>query len=798
MTKKMILTLVALAVAAFCHGEILPFDKGWRFHRGGKQGAEAVDFNDASWRLLDLPHDWSIEDIPGTRSPFDSLAVSQVSGGYTTGGTGWYRKTFDVPETYRGKKVYIQFDGVYMNSDVWLNGRHVGNHPYGYTSFWYDLTDLLIPGQVNVIAVQVKNEGQNSRWYSGSGIYRHVWLRVAEPVHIGQWGVQVSTPVVSKTEARVNIKTLIRNGSDRYVNIKLVTTMISPEGKAVLQMSSAARLEPGVNQVITKDTCLKTPNLWSPESPAMYKAVTELFSNDTLTDTQVTGFGIRSIDFSPEKGFLLNGSQMKLKGGCVHHDNGPLGAKAYDRAEERRVELLKACGYNAIRCAHNPPSPAFLDACDRLGMLVLDEAFDMWRLGNNPYDYHLWFDEWWEKDIESMVNRDFNHPSVIMWSIGNEIKEMENPDVIAVAKRLASRVRILDPSRPVTAAVNHLRPEKDPFFACLDICGYNYAASGDHGMNDLYQFDHNRVPERIMYGSESYPLAAFASWMSVLENDFVIGDFVWTAFDYIGEASIGWRGYWQENFYPWNLAYCGDIDICGWKRPQSFYRDVLWEKNKLSLFVTPPDPTFPLNPNKQVWSRWDWHDVAADWNWPGREGQPMKVIVYSSCETVELFLNNRSLGKKSTSKGTRFMAEWEIPYAPGIIEAIGYSGKKRVNSASLQTAGEVTSIAISPDRKIIKADGQDLSFVTVELIDAKGLRNPKASDLLSFRVEGEGSIIAVHNANPASTESFTLPYRKAWLGRCLVIIKSNGKAGDIRLTVSSEGLNDSTFLLQAE
>jgi len=530
----------------------------------------------------------------------------------------------------------------------------------------------------------------------------------------------------------------------------------------------------------------------------MYKAVTELFSNEGPADIQVSDFGIRSIAFSPAKGFLLNGSQLKLKGGCVHHDNGPLGARAYDRAEERRVELLKACGYNAVRCAHNPPSPAFLDACDRLGMLVIDEAFDMWRLGNNPYDYHLWFDDWWEKDIAGMISRDFNHPSVIMWSIGNEIKEMENPDVIAVAKKLASRVRALDPSRPVTAAVNHLRPEKDPFFACLDVCGYNYAASGDHGISDICQFDHNRVPDRIMYGSESYPMAAFASWMSVLDNDYVIGDFVWTAFDYIGEASIGWRGYWQEDFYPWNLAYCGDIDICGWKRPQSFYRDVLWEKNKLSLFVSPAIPSFPVNPNKQEWSRWEWYDVVADWNWPGMEGKPLKVTVYSSCETVELFLNKRSLGKKNTARSTRYMAEWEVPYAPGIIEAVGYSGKKRVNVARLQTAGNARAITLVPDRRVIKADGNDLSYVTVELTDGNGLRNPKATDLLNFRVEGNGSIVAVHNANPVSTESFSLPTRKAWQGRCLVIIKSNGQAGDIKLTVSSDRLYESTLLLQAE
>ena len=483
----------------------------------------------------------------------------------------------------------------------------------------------------------------------------------------------------------------------------------------------------------------------------------------------------------------------------MHHDNGPLGSKAYDRAEERRVEILKASGYNAIRCAHNPPSPAFLDACDRLGMLVIDEAFDMWRIANNPHDYHLYFDDWWQKDIESMVIRDRNHPSVILWSIGNEIREMETPPVIAVGKMLGDHIRKTDPTRPVLAAVNNLRPQKDPFFAILDVCGYNYAAGGDHLQESLYVQDHKRMPERVMVGTESYPLEAFGAWMPVVDNSFVIGDFVWTAFDYIGEASIGWRGYWQESsFYPWNLAYCGDIDICGWKRPQSYYRDALWKKNQISVFVKPPEPTFPLNPNKQSWSKWEWHDVRASWNWNGYEGQPLEISVYSSCEKAELFLNGKSLGVKKTDRTNQYTATWTVPYAPGELKVSGINGSKKIASATLRTAAETASVKLTPDRTAIKADGQDLSYITVELTDANGILNPLAENPVKFNIEGEGTIIAVGNANPMSLESYRLPQRKAWQGRCMVIVKSTGKPGEIKLTASAEGLPSSKVTLNTE
>ncbi len=758
------------------------FDFGWRFHLGGAQYAEQPGFNDSQWRRLDLPHDWSIEDMPGTQSPFNRDAISQCSGGFTTGGTGWYRKTFKVPSEQKGKSFILLFEGVYMNAEVWLNGQYLSNHPYGYTSFWYDISDKIQYSENNVLAIKVMNEGENSRWYSGSGIYRHVWLSISAPVHIATWGTYVVTPDVSTGKAKTNIQTSVTNKGDEPANVRLVTRLTDPKGKDAGSIESKQTIAGGETQTIKQGLDIKDPELWSIESPVLYQATSEIFIGSNLVDQKETTFGIRSISFDATNGFQLNGKTLKLKGGCVHHDNGPLGSKAYDRAEERRVELLKESGFNAIRCAHNPPSPAFLDACDRLGMLVIDEAFDMWMTGKNPLDYHLYFNDWWKKDIDNMIYRDRNHPSIIMWSIGNEIPDKEKPEVSAVAKMLGEYVRQIDPTRPVTSAVNDLKPDKDPYFATLDVAGYNYG-------KDNYVSDHERNPKRVMFATESFPLETFGYWMSVIDNPYVVGDFVWTAFDYIGEASIGWRGYMQEqNFYPWNLAFCGDIDICGWKRPQSYYRDALWKSNQLSVFVKPPQPSFQENPNRLPWSKWNWLDAVADWNWAGNEGTPLEVSVYSSCREVELFLNNKSLGRKKTDRSTEFRASWEVPYQAGVLKATGYIGNKEVNTATLYTAGEPTQIKLTADRAKIKADGQDLSYIMVELLDNKGVRNPKAEDLVKFKIEGPGTIVGIGNANPMSTESYQLPERKAWRGKCLVIIKSGLTPGKITLTVKSSSL----------
>jgi beta-galactosidase len=767
------------------------FDFNWRFHRGGAQGAELPGFDDASWRKVDLPHDWSIEDLPGTQSPFQPDAVGQVSSGFTTGGTGWYRKTFTVGAEYKGRHVYIQFDGVYMNTDVWLNGRLLGNHPYGYTSFWFDITGYLNVGEKNVLAVQVKNEGQTSRWYPGSGIYRHVWIKYLDPVHITPWETSITTPEVTAASATINIQTAVNNYSGKTLEIELLTRLTDMYGKVKAESRSKETVQAGMRSEFNQKALIKTPDLWSTDSPRLYTAISKVYYDGHLADTMETKFGIRSISFSTDKGFLLNGHTLKLKGGCVHHDNGPLGSRAYDRAEERRVELLKASGFNAIRCAHNPPSPAFLEACDRLGMLVIDEAFDMWINANNPNDYHLYFRDCWQQDIESMILRDRNHPCIILWSIGNEIKGMETPEVVTLAHKLRDYVHHLDKTRPVTAAVNAVTEKKDPFFAALDIGGYNYA-------RDKYLTDHERKPDRIMFCTESFPLEAFDYWLDAEKYPWVLGDFVWTSFDYIGEASIGWRGYMQDrDFYPWTLAFCGDIDICGWKRPQSYYRDVLWNTgNRISIFVKPPQPSFPPNMKREYWSLWHWNDVVADWNWNDYENRPMEVSVYSSCDQVELFLNGKSLGKKDIDTSNRYTGIWQVPYQAGVLKAVGMN-KKKTFEATLETTGKPVAIVLHADRQQLRANGQDLSYITLELVDEKGRRDPKAENMVNIDISGPGTLAAIGNANPMSIESYQLPFRKAWMGRCLVIVKSGQEKGDIHITASSSGLRSASITLSS-
>ena len=524
-------------------------------------------------------------------SPCDpGRSAGGINTGYAVGGTGWYRNRFALPAADQGKAVRIVFDGSYYETTVWLNGIEVGRNVYGYTPFSLDLTSHLRPaGQENLLAVRVVNPGENSRWYSGSGIYRPVYLEVTSPTRIAVWGAAVTTPEVTREGATVQVNVEIEGPPDAAVQ-RVRVRVLDPDGKPAgvvegvvehtAQTRAVARLR--VNR----------PRLWSPASPVLYRADVELLKAGNLIDRESVTFGIRTLAWSAEQGFHLNGQPIELKGACIHHDHGPLGAASFPAAEERRVAKLKAAGYNAIRCAHNPPATSFLDACDRLGMLVMDESFDMWNQASNPEDYHRFFKEWWQRDIDAMVRRDRNHPSVIMWSIGNEIRERFEPLGVETAKRLASRVRELDPTRPVTSAFNSVSDKADPYFATLDICGYNYNP-------DKYEQDHGRLPNRVMVGTESFARESFSYWDKVVRLPYVIGDFIWTAWDYRGESGIGHTVQQpaEDNAYlmawPWHNAFCGDFDVCGFEKPQSLYRQVLWGVRPLAILVERPGPGWP-------------------------------------------------------------------------------------------------------------------------------------------------------------------------------------------------------------
>lgn len=785
----------------------LLFDADWRFSHGRIPGAEAPAFVDTGWRTVHMPHDWSIEDLPalatspGQRAddsgrviggPFDSAALGGINTGFTVGGTAWYRKHFRVPAEWRGRSVRIRFDGVYMDADVWLNGRHLGRQPYGYTSFGFDLTTQLnFGGTDNVLAVEVKNEGRNSRWYSGSGIYRHVWLEALDPVHVTPWGVFVAATPAPTGGATVRIATTLTNQSAQTAEVLLATSLVDPAGRTVASVRSTACLPPRESATIEQTSTFDDAALWSPETPALYRAVTEVTRDARLTDRIETPFGIRSIRFDAARGFFLNDRNLKLRGGCVHANNGPLGAAAFDRAEERRVELLKAAGFNAVRCAHNPPAPAFLDACNRLGLLVIDEAFDAWtrpHTSSVPDDYHRHFADWWRHDLGTMVRRDRNHPSVILWSIGNQIPECATPAGADHARLLADFVRGLDPTRPVTANVFARSREwrdHDPFFAALDVAGYSYARAH-------YDEDHARLPGRVIFSSEIDPAQCFENWMAVLDRDHVCGNFEWTAIDYLGEVGLGWWSYGHSaaELVPWTVNYSGDLDICGFRRPRSYYRDVLWSgQPQVSVFVHGPMPSF-VGPGK---SRWGWDDVHPSWTWPGWEEMPLQVDVYSSCETVHLLLNGHDLGPKPTSRATRFRTSWSVPYAAGRLEAVGYVGDREVARSVLRTAGPPVAIRLTPDRTELRADGQDLSFVTVEVVDAQGVVCPGAAVSIHFAVTGTGSLAAVGSSRPDVFESFQQPQRRTYEGRCLAIVRTTAQPGVIRLTASSAGLEEATL-----
>jgi beta-galactosidase len=623
-----------------------------------------------------------------------------------------------------------------------------------------------------------------------------VWLTVTDPLHVPTWGTFVTTPEVSKDRALVQIASEIRNDTAMALNVGVRMRVLDAKGKVIQTAVGSLQLGGNETGAVTHKLEIRSPKLWSLDSPELYVAQVEIGTTGKVLDKTLTRFGIRKIEVDAKQGFRLNGEMLKLKGGCMHHDNGPLGAVAIDRAEERRVELMKANGYNAIRTAHNPPSPAFLDACDRLGVLVIDESFDCWHWSKNGQDYHRYFKDWAERDIASMVRRDRNHPSVVMWSIGNEIGEQfKDKDT---AKMLREAVLSHDATRPITQAICSDWGEvmknwdrlSDVAFTQLDIAGYNY-------MPHRYEADHERHPQRVMYGSESYPKGIFDYWELVEKHPYIIGDFVWTSMDYFGESGVGHAvpGSEKDNFimpWPWYNAWCGDIDVCGFKKPQSYYRDVVWRRSRIEMMVHAPMPD-------GVWERvsnWGWPNEMQSWSWPVQEGKLMQVAVYSRCEKVRLELNGKVVGEKPVSAETKLTAKFDVPYAPGELRAIGLDRGKEVADTVLRTVGEPAEIRLTADRSTIRADRDDLSFVTVEVVDRNGNRIPEAAVPVRFRVTGPGELAATGSSSPKDASSFRVPLRTTFQGRCLVILRPSGNAGGISLSAESPGLKPATIVVQ--
>ena len=789
------------------------FDFGWKFFQGDAPGAQQPDFSDSSWRSLDLPHDWSIE------GPFGEKEPAGGPGGYLPTGIGWYRKRFRLPESYQERKVVIEFDGVYENSEVWINGQYLAKRPFGYITFAYDLTPYAnFGGRDNVIAVKVDNSRQpNSRWYSGSGIYRHTWLVATNKVHVAHWGTCVTAPRVSKEASVVQIKTRVRNEDQGVARCTLATSILDQDGKVIRSGEASQEVAANSEYEFIEQVTVEKPNLWSVENPYLYKVRSTVRREGRVVDEYDTPLGIREAVFDTDKGFLLNGERVKLNGVCLHHDGGPVGAAVPERVWERRLELLKEMGCNSIRTSHNPPAPEFLDLCDRMGFLVMDEAFDEWRVPKGqigPYGYSLYFDEWSERDVTSFVHRDRNHPSVVLWSAGNEIVDQTHPRGVETLSRLIEIFHREDPSRLVTAGCDQIfaepRAVPQEFLAQLDVVGYNYVDRWRDRAEKYYSIDRHAYPRRKMIGTESGSMGGIRGdyrglfiggagggsramgrsraidveqlWKFVRTYDYVAGDYMWTGIDYLGESR-----------WPGRSASSGVLDTCGFKKDGFYFYQSQWtEKPMLHLFP--------------------------HWNWKGKEGQFIPVMCYTNCDTVELFLNGRSAGVKgyafprqgmelrygnfpARARVPRTTADlhlaWDVPYEPGTLKAVGTKDGKVVATVEIGTTGEASAIGLAVDRDTIAADRRDVTHVTVQILDAEGRVVPVADNEVAFEIQGEGRIIGVDSGDPQSHEDFKGNRRKAFNGLCLAIVQSTGRPGHIRVNAASPGLKSSTVAIGA-
>ncbi|SDW31893.1 beta-galactosidase [Lutibacter oricola] len=793
------------------------FNKNWLFYNDIAEGAEQPKFNDTDWRKLNLPHDWAIE------GPFDSKYDCRM-GALPVHGTGWYRKHFAMPASSKGKVVRIEFEGAMYNTHVWVNGNKVGHRPYGYIGFEFDISKYLkYDGSENVVAVRLTPEDYSSRWYPGAGIYRSVWLRVDEPVHIAMWGTYITTPTATEAKGVVQHETTIVNKSSEDKKVKVLHTYFNAEGKEVAKNSEEIIAKAGEKTWSGTFTNILNPKLWNVYQPNLYSVITTISEGEKVLDTYNTTFGIRNITYTSD-GFFINRKQVKFNGVNLHHDNGALGAAVYKRADERKLEIMKDMGVNAIRCSHNPPSREFLEVCDEMGILVIDESYDCWEIPKIKNGYNVMFKEWGERDLQDMILRDRSHPSVIMWSIGNEIKEQWQPTIgWKVAKRLNAICKNFDTSRPTTAGFNsYPTAYMNNMAQQVDIAGANYKAVKYGELKENF-------PELALYGSETsgvassrgvyhFPVEKYKKHKSLhvtsydivgpvwvfppdiefhfqKENPHILGEFIWTGFDYLGETSpyggldnIDNDGHWNSD-YPSRSSYFGAVDLAGFPKDRFYQYQSQWTTK----------PMIHLMPH---------------WNL-GKEliGETVPVYCYTNCDEAELFVNGKSMGKKVKGKDlTRrivdflrydpkhfdspYLLSWDVPYQPGAIKVVGYKNGKKINDKEIKTAGKPKQIKLSVDRNVIDADGKDLAYVTVEILDKNGNFCPLADNQVYFEVSGTGKLVGVDNGSQISTESFQASKRKVFNGLALAILNSNeGETGTIKLKAKSKGLKGATVLI---
>lgn len=766
------------------------FNFDWKFLKGNNSDAYKIQFDDSAWRTLDLPHDWSIE------GPFKKEYASST--GYLPGGIGWYRKKFTIPNSIKGKKLFIQFDGIYKNSEVWINEHFLGKRPYGYSSFHYDLTPYVnFETKENVLAIKVDHSDfADSRWYPGSGIYRNVFINITDNVYIKPYGIFVTTPNLSTQEAEIHIQTSVKNEYQNEATIQIEHHIKDAKGKEMLSCSSIEKIPANDELDLEHSVFLEQPNLWSPDHPYLYSVETKMIKNGEVIDVVTTPLGVRSFHFDVDSGFYLNGKSMKLKGVCIHHDAGCLGAAVPEKVWHRRLRLLKEAGVNAIRMSHNPPAPELLDMCDSYGFLVQDEAFDEWEFPKNKWvegwnrgepaldGYASEFAEWAETDLKDMVLRDRNHPSIIFWSIGNEIDypndpyshpvleeryNAEKPDAKRmgeIAKRLASVVKHYDPTRPVTAALaSVIMSNETEFPDALDVVGYNY-------QEFRYIEDHKKYPNRVIYGSENG--RNHDVWMAVEQNDFISGQFIWTGIDYLGEAR-GW---------PVRHATSGMLDLAGFKKPLYYFKQSEWSDHDMVYIGL--TPIKEENPGQIYWD----HEVVGAWK--GNEGESVRVACCTNCPEVDLLLNGESLGIKKRKDFPDGTIYWDIPYAKGTIKAIGKRNGSICCSYELKTADEPFKLELLSDTITLKANKQDVAHVEVQILDKNNTLVYDADNQIECEIEGPGEIIGIECSNPISHQNYKEAKRKAYNGKLLIYVKSTDKAGTITLKTSSVGLESSS------